>query len=494
MQNMDFNPRDRVSVISLLESLETPNQLLQYSPIIYSFEGTLKKDSLKNLIQFGDLTLEQLSAESNKVCHLIDTAMQSNIPLTESVQKYLLEMNELIDRRRLDNTNDAYTMSKAMLQVYESEVLDVSDEYVIESSCGDLSATTRNLNTILSSNTITPIGVLEACRAILIIDNDNINDDERKEFISDIIDKVKNTIRTEANYDKYSDFPIMKSLGYVKNILDTEYSGDDNALSEIGNIFKSLEDELDDLLESIKIEQISEMGFNPNPFSVYQMTPFNVGTRSLMEVLTNIALAGTDEQITEALLEFGRMETACEAFGESILTEGKGAVAKKAREMAHASNKFVNGTLKKAEKAGRDVKVAVKKTIDPMERFIESVIAKMKKADYDERRDIILSNRVLPKVMRWLKRVIAALIVGRFGNVGAIIAGISLIAWIATDKHFDKKTRASILRELEDEKKIVDEKIEDAKGDENKQKKYELMRIQSKLDHDMEKIQLRLKY
>lgn len=491
MLDKDFDPRDKRSVIVALESIGTQEKLLQYSPIIYSFDGTMKKDSLRNLIKFGDLTLEQLSVESEKVRNLIESAVNNSIPLEESVQTYLVDMAGLIDARREQLVNDTYMVSKAMLQVYESEVVSAGEDYVIESSFGDPSRIIHNLYTINDSHTVTPLGVLETCRAMLVIE---MGDDDKKDFLYELIDKIKNTIRSEANYDKYSDLPTMKSLGYVKNILQTEYSDDDALLSSIDDIFNSIESELEDILDNYKIEQISEMGCNPNLFNAYQMTPFDVGSRSVMNVLTNIAMATNDEQITEALLEFGRMETACNVMGPSILTEGKGAIAKKAREMAHTSNKFVNGKLKQTQRASNDVKVAVKKTVEPMERFIESIITKMRKADFDERRDIVLSNRVIPKVMRWLKRVIALLVIGRFGDIGAIISAISLITWIVTDKHFDKQTRAKLLRELEDEKKIVDEKIEDAKGDENKQKKYELMRIQSKLNHDIEKIKLRLKY
>ena len=41
---------------------------------------------------------------------------------------------------------------------------------------------------------------------------------------------------------------------------------------------------------------------------------------------------------------------------------------------------------------------------------------------------------------------------------------------------------------------MVEEKIEDSRGDEDKSKKYELMRIRAKLKKDIDRIQLGLKY
>ena len=46
--------------------------------------------------------------------------------------------------------------------------------------------------------------------------------------------------------------------------------------------------------------------------------------------------------------------------------------------------------------------------------------------------------------------------------------------------------------ELEEELEIVNEKIEDSRGDEDKSKKYELMRVRSKLQKELDRINLGL--
>ena len=48
--------------------------------------------------------------------------------------------------------------------------------------------------------------------------------------------------------------------------------------------------------------------------------------------------------------------------------------------------------------------------------------------------------------------------------------------------------------ELQTELKIVKEKIEDAKGENRKQEKYELMRIESQLEKEILRIQHGLRY
>ena len=71
-----------------------------------------------------------------------------------------------------------------------------------------------------------------------------------------------------------------------------------------------------------------------------------------------------------------------------------------------------------------------------------------------------------------------------------------IIGWrvaIAIDKKIDEKYRRQILNDLELELKMVREKIDDAKSDGNKEAKYELMRIENKLEKDIDRIKFGLK-
>jgi hypothetical protein len=141
----------------------------------------------------------------------------------------------------------------------------------------------------------------------------------------------------------------------------------------------------------------------------------------------------------------------CETFGEDILLDKKCAGAKKARELARTSKQKVGGGLNKASSGAKDVAVAAKKTVDPMAKFIEKTFADIKKADTEGRRNIIIKGGVVPKISRWLKRVIPTLAVGAAVGHPIIVAAISLLTYVATDKHFDRKEKAKILNELRSE-------------------------------------------
>ena len=61
-------------------------------------------------------------------------------------------------------------------------------------------------------------------------------------------------------------------------------------------------------------------------------------------------------------------------------------------------------------------------------------------------------------------------------------------------KRTEEREKKRILLDLETELKITREKIEDAKGDNAKQQKYELMRIEATLEKEITRIKHGLRY
>ena len=101
------------------------------------------------------------------------------------------------------------------------------------------------------------------------------------------------------------------------------------------------------------------------------------------------------------------------------------------------------------------------------------------------------------KLRRYITRAIVAFAAGNVVGtpiMGTVATAITLIASIAHDKYADAKEKNRIINELEDELEMVEEKIEDSKGDDNKSKKYELMRIRAKLKKEIDRIQMGLRY
>ena len=77
--------------------------------------------------------------------------------------------------------------------------------------------------------------------------------------------------------------------------------------------------------------------------------------------------------------------------------------------------------------------------------------------------------------------------------MSAIITAIGIMGKMAYDKNRTAKERQQVQTDLETELKIVREKIEDAKGDNARKQKYELMRIEAKLEKEVNRVKYGLR-
>lgn len=368
-------------------------------------------------------------------------------------------------------------------------------------------------------NDYTPIVILESIldkpmlstrglfHGIISIITEQYNPEIYKKFF----DCYQNTARYEFTHESYKDFPLGKATSAILEYAKGRCKGNKILLENIETLENAFDSANELVYDEVKEEaeaggapccspSMSECGFNPDPFSLGSLTPFDVANRQVGSTLYDIVRAEDDDQLTEAFLDMGRLET---IINESYSVEGNAKdgywimenAGSLARRVGDKANQKFSKIATKDKTSG--IKAAIKRAIDPMEKFIEQKWDEFKEKDAAERREIILKGGVGPKVMRWIKRGIKLLIGGMVGTIippVAIISGIVFIGRICTDKYLDGKERAKILRELEDEIMICNEKIEDSRGDDDKQKKYELMRIRNQLQRTSEKIRLGLRY
>lgn len=260
------------------------------------------------------------------------------------------------------------------------------------------------------------------------------------------------------------------------------------------------EDEFEDDDEDDEFDKDFE---SMNPFaSIYSMCPFPVATRTVNRAAVNCLNAETEEELIESLNKFGQLMTICEVFGDDIVTENAGSVLQKAqRTLARGGAKAASGA-RAVGKAVHGFADAGKRIVDPMARFIESTYDNIAKADMEERKMAVMSKGLkgkLWKIIKWIKDVgilgLAAYGSSQLGfTVGTVIAAITLVGYIVRNASLNINARTQVIRDLEEELKITKEKIDDSRGDENKQKKYELMRIESKLEKEISRIKVYQNY
>ena len=174
------------------------------------------------------------------------------------------------------------------------------------------------------------------------------------------------------------------------------------------------------------------------------------------------------------------------------------AIRKGAYNVSDKSRQLASKVDKKRKDDHR-TKEALKRGVDPFVRSVEKWVNDIKKMDNEERRNRIITNQFKLKLLKTFKKIMnmitgtVVLTVALGTVVGVGIAVISLMTAVIIDKAIDDKVRRQLINELQTELDIVNEKIEDSRGDENKAKKYELIRIKKKLENDLDRVKYRLK-
>jgi hypothetical protein len=152
------------------------------------------------------------------------------------------------------------------------------------------------------------------------------------------------------------------------------------------------------------------------------------------------------------------------------------------------AREIVNAARKTKDFSDR-VDTRVNKAVEPVNNFVSQTIDSVKKIDNRERRNRMIEGKFR---FRLLKIIRNSVLLGGIWAINPAIAAITFLAGVALDAKADSKVREQILDELKEELRIVEEKIDDAKSDSERQKKYELMRIKNRLEKDIKRIEYRL--
>ena len=483
--------KTKIEIFDHLDGI-TESQLLENSPLIYALGETSKTNDFLNYIRFNNsITLGQLNTELDKIKSLQESV---NV-VTESTQANNLSMFQtVIESAIRRKTNVKCAVTEHMINFLECQMFDDYSDYIYSQPVLTGLNTSRASNILQfedSRDKISPKGLAKLTQLMCDPCSPFCNSDKKEDIKNCLKDKIHRTMKYEMDHNEYNDIPIIHAISYVRDFMKDVYDGFEDIIDELDDIFDDIEDYIKEDLEYYLREESIDAQFNPDPFNVYNLCPFPVGVRTVHRSLMNIAAAETDEELDEAMMEYARLEN---AITHSVNEASTGsAISKTVRHAGRITSRATDDT-KTINRKGAQFSKDVSNITAPMLKYIEEINDKLREADSEERRNFIIKGSgVIPKTLRWLKRGLGLLFVGSLGSTGALIAVISLLTMIATDAVLDGKERTRILRELENELAIVEEKIEDSRGDENKQKKYELIRIRNKLRTDIERIKLRLR-
>lgn len=172
------------------------------------------------------------------------------------------------------------------------------------------------------------------------------------------------------------------------------------------------------------------------------------------------------------------IETILEDSGRNTMS------AKVARKREQLSRKAVV-VAKKAVDKNRHAMVATKKAAQHIDNLVSSTIEKIINSPYKDKREEIIKGQYHIKLHNLVKK---AILHGGAFYINPVLGAIALMGTISRDKYIDARVRKQVIDELQEELKMIDEKIDDAKSDGNKQQKYQLMRMRSKVEKEIERI------
>ena len=152
------------------------------------------------------------------------------------------------------------------------------------------------------------------------------------------------------------------------------------------------------------------------------------------------------------------------------------------RKTAHA---IKSGIDKVSQTAGNIARKA-KDVAAPIMQKIRQVIDGAKKREEEESREIVITDSDFAKLKRFFRTCIMMPAIA-YAVSGPCLAIIVFLVKICS-KTKDAKMRDKIILELETELKLTREKINDANAESDKKAKYELMRIESKLEEELARI------
>ena len=184
-------------------------------------------------------------------------------------------------------------------------------------------------------------------------------------------------------------------------------------------------------------------------------------------------------------IKFEPLDMTLEAAGRNMTRNAQ----KKLRKI----NNKVNG---KRNTVTKNLRRLDDKASDVVNRKLDSII----NTGRDLAREKIVEGRPAVKISRFIRNGIMALAAGT-GAVSllgpaaaAVIVAIGLYCKRNLTKKTEEREKKRILLELETNLKITREKIEDAKAENDRKKKYQLMRIEATLEKEITRIKYGLRY
>ena len=151
-----------------------------------------------------------------------------------------------------------------------------------------------------------------------------------------------------------------------------------------------------------------------------------------------------------------------------------------ATEAVHNDSPVMNDASKKIYKAYRNYKSAEEKVDSQISKAITGIKGVL---TGDVRSEIIEGKKF--SAIGLLKKLLGTVAIFSVSKIAGVVA---IVVSYTLKKKTSVSERRKIIMELETEIKLIDEKIQDARGDGNRDAKYAMMRTKAELENALKKI------
>ena len=177
-------------------------------------------------------------------------------------------------------------------------------------------------------------------------------------------------------------------------------------------------------------------------------------------------------------------ESNADLFTDAVVYED---MQSKARELGAKIHDAGSKAKRKAVAAGK----AVNAVANPIAKAVKAVIDGAKDYMNDSAREEAITGSTFSKLRNlFIKCIAPTAAIALTGGVAITI--VAFLGTLALNKKLNLKSRAKVKQELEMELRMVREKIEDAKSAGDNEKKYQLMRIENKIDTQLADIKRKM--
>jgi uncharacterized protein (UPF0147 family) len=259
---------------------------------------------------------------------------------------------------------------------------------------------------------------------------------------------------------------------------------------------------------------VSEGLVAQNPFMILHQVPciesdaLDIEDDPLVEAFI-WALTEThcDEKLLAEAMMYDTPAELAEATGEMTMAKAAGNAAEGIKNSASSAvDKVSNAASTVSRDVRRVANDAKHKVVNPLATRMYNAVKAISDANEEEKREMVISGSFFYKLRHlfkkfllfwWVRPAIFALL--PFNPITILIKIVVTVAMgadlihkgykaTAGDGNLVPETRNRVIQELELELRMTREKIEDARGAGDREKKYQLMRLENKIEQEIARV------